>query len=313
MCNAAWRVRLLDSARMEGLSAVDRLRLLVRSHIQRPFDRRVLSPLRRLRNVERDYRPIFVAGASGSGTSLLAVSIGQQFDMAGIVYELDSEISADSFLAVPPLDSFGSVEEYLQFLSPSDSWSVDAGRGALLDVFRACTVGPAEAIVAKGPDMNLHRTAFLGRCFPNARFVLVFRDPVANIEGLRRKWKIFADEPLQQSIRFWAESHERFLADAETLTGRVLAVEYESLVADTEGALDRIGARCGLVPATTKRSLQTRPNTAGKGLRNVRNSAVGVVKDANREAIERMDPRDVDTIRAALTPLHERLRSAAAG
>ena len=36
------------------------------------------------------------------------------------------------------------------------------------------------------------------------QLALVFRDPVATIEGFRRKWKTFGREPLDENIRFFA-------------------------------------------------------------------------------------------------------------
>jgi hypothetical protein len=133
---------------------------------------------------------------------------------------------------------------------------------------------------------------------------------VANIEGLRRKWPLFGDDTLEESIRFYTESHDCFLTQGQEIEERVTAVAYESLVEDPEATLDRIAARCKLDPTRVARRIRMRPNTAGKGLRNVRNSAVGVVKDANREAYERMDPGEAETIREALAPLRDRLLGA---
>jgi hypothetical protein len=149
-------------------SITDRLQLLFQSRVAEPFDRRVGAALRRFQNAGREYRPIFVAGASGSGTSFLAVSLGQRFDCAGVVYEMDSQISQDSFLAVPRLDTFESVSEYQRILSPQDSWSVEDARSALLGLFRECGSGPSDVMIAKGPDINLFRTTFLARgLFPD--------------------------------------------------------------------------------------------------------------------------------------------------
>ncbi|UCE87505.1 MAG: sulfotransferase, partial [Deltaproteobacteria bacterium] len=213
-----------------------------------------------MRNSGRNYRPIFVAGASGSGTSFLAVALGQRFDCAGVIYETNLQVSKRSVLYVPPIDVFESVASYQHAMGPHESWSVEAGRRDLLDLYRSYGSGRSDVVIDKGPDINLLRAGFLHRCFPDGRFLLVFRDPVTNVEGLRRKWPTFAHDPLAESIRFYAEIHERFLRETEAFPDRVIAVEYESLVEHHEETLLAIGRRLGLAPARRQRRLRPAAN-----------------------------------------------------
>jgi hypothetical protein len=294
---------------MSGISPLDRVRLRLQWRLSQPFDRRVRAPIRRLRNAGREYKPIFVAGASGSGTSLLTLAIGQRFDCAGVVYESDTQISERSFLHVPPLaSSFASVASYQRHIEPRESWSVEMGRRDLLDLFRSYSSGASDVMIVKGPDINLLRASFLNSCFPDARFLLIFRDPVVNVEGFRRKWPAFGNDALSETIRFYAEIHERFLSAAEAFPERALAVEYEALVAHPDEALAEIGERLGLRQARRRMRLATQPNREGKGIRNVRGGQIGVVTDANRRALERLDPAEVEEIRSTLDPLYRRLR-----
>lgn len=293
------------------LSFADRVRRRLRRQVAAPFDRRVRAPLRRLRNARRSFRPVFVAGASGSGTSYLAVSLGQRFQCAGVVYEADIEIDEGSFLHVPPLDGFPSVADYQRHMTPSEDWSVEAARHDLVSLFRARCDGPGDRVVSKAPDSNQLRVAFLERCFPDAQWVLVFRDPVANVEGLRRKWKVFGEDRLEETIRFWREIHEGFLDAAAGLGDRLVAVEYEVLVEAPDASFAEIGRRLGLEKPLQRRRLASRPDAEGLlGLRNVKGGEIHVVTDANRRARERLDPGQAEAITRALGPLHERLRTA---
>jgi hypothetical protein len=294
---------------MTQFSLIDRVRARVRSQVGKPFERRVRAPLRRIRNAGRQYRPIFVAGAAGSGTSLLAVSVAQRLECAGLVYELDSQISRKSFLSVPDPDSFGSVAEYESFIAPSEEWSVEAGRSDLLDLFRSYGSGKGSAIVAKGPDINLVRAEFLAQCFPNARFLLVCRDPVANVEGWRRKWSLFGNDSLEECIRFYAEMHETFLRFAKRGEERFAGVSYEEFVENPDEKLSAIAARFQLERARRRRRLARVPNVAGMGIRNVRNGEIGVVTDANQCAYERLGPEQAEAISSALGELHSRLHT----
>jgi hypothetical protein len=305
--DSRWNARY-DRSKMPGISLRDRVLLRLQRHLTQPFDRRVRTPIRRLRNASREYQPIFVAGASGCGTSLLTLAIAQRFDCAGFVYEADAQISERSFLHVPPLaSSFASVASYQRYIEPRESWSVEEGRRDLLDLFRSCGSGASDVMIVKGPDINLVRASFLNRCFPNARFLLIFRDPVVNVEGFRRKWPAFGNDALSETIRFYAETHEHFLSAAEIFPERVVAVEYEALVTRPDQALSKIGERFGLRPASRRMRLATQPNTEGKGIRNVRGGEIGVVTDANRRALERLDPAEVAEIRSALDPLYQRM------
>lgn len=293
---------------MTELGLVERARGRLRRDVLEPLEHRVRAPLRRHWNAGRVYRPIFVAGASGSGTSLLAVSLGQRFDCAGVVYESGLQMSPRSPLYVPPIETFASVADYERRLAPDPAWDVDEARRDLLAMYRAYAWGPSDVVIDKNPNASLLRVAFHARCFSDARFALVFRDPVANLEGLRRKWSPFSEEGLEESIRFYRACHERFLAESEPLGERAVVVEYESLVRDPDAILARLGAALDLAPARRARKLRSYPNVEGRGLRNVHRSRIGVVQDASEQARKRLPAGDVARIEAALEPLHRRLR-----
>lgn len=296
---------------MAQLSFAERLRSRLRAQVAAPFERHVRAPLRRLRNAGRTYRPLFVTGVSGSGTSLLAVSLGQRLDCAGLVYECDDQISHGSFLYVPTLARFGSVAEYERFIAPRDDWSVSRGREDVQAMLRAYATAPGDTVVAKGPDIHLARAGFLHRCFPEASFLVIFRDPVANVEGLRRKWRVFGEDSVEECIRFYREIHERFLEVAAGFGERSLLVDYADLVERTDETLAALAEQLGLAPARRALTVPDAPNAEGKGIRNVRAGRVQIVTDADRRARARLAPDEAAAIQEALAPLQEQLRRAA--
>jgi acetyl esterase/lipase len=293
---------------MARYSVADRVRRRLRRHVAEPFDREVRARARRWRNAGRDYRPVFVCGASGGGTSLLALSLGQAFDCAGVLYESTMQVPESSVLHIPHLNTFGSVAEYARSIAPTAAWSVESAREDLLHCYRSYTSGPSDVVIDKGPDANLLRVAFLARCFPRGAFVGIFRDPTANVEGFRRKWKVFREDALEASIRFYAQLFEAFLREAEAMPERAVLVEYERLVEAPEATLAAVGARLRLEPARQRRRLWTSPNVEGMGIRNVQNSEIGYVRDANERARARLAPAELAALDAALGPLRERLR-----
>ncbi len=269
---------------------------------------------RRRRNAGRLFRPIFVAGAIGSGTSLLAASLGQRFAVAGVALESARDISPSSCLWIDRVLHFDSIRAYEDKLAPQADWSVAQAREDLLDLYRSRAAGDpdAEAFIDKGPNTNLVRASFLAEAFPDAHFVLIFRDPVVNIEGFRRKWLTFGNDRLEESLRFWAAIHERFLEQAESFPDRCISLEYEALVERYEEVLAGLAARLGVEPSARQRPVAARDVGDGRGLRGVEGGRIKIVGDASARAYARLEEQEIDRIRERLGPLHERLRASAA-
>jgi Sulfotransferase family len=279
----------------------------LRRRVLEPLDATLGAAVRSAVNRDRSYRPIFVSGAMGGGTTLLALSLWQRFDLAAAIKESVHQVSTRSFLWRPGAHEFGSVADYDGSIRPRDDWSVERGRRDLLRMYRSYAWGRSDVVVDKGPNANLVRAGFLARCFPEARFVLIFRDPVATIEGFRRKWRAFGNAPLDESIDFYERIHEAFLEAMWDFPERVLAVAYERLVEKHDELMDTVGRDLDLVPARRVRRLEHRSNRRGCGIRNVHHGRIQIVEDANRGSYERMSASEVKRIQRRLGPLHARM------
>ena len=290
----------------------ERVRRRFRRRVWAPFDAHVLGAIRGRRNARREFTPVFVTGAMGSGTTLVALSLARRYEFGCVVTESAREVAESSPLHVPGLDAFPSVEAYEKALEAGGAASPERARRDLLALYRRRASRPGRFALDKGPNVNLLRAPLLARAFPDAHFVLVFRDPVVNVEGFRRKWPTFGRDALDASIAFYADTHEAFLAAAAALGSRVTYVEYEALVADYDAQLARIARRVGLAPAPRPRALAERGNHPGQGIRNVTGGEIHLVTDANETSYRAMAPGDVARIRARLAPLHARLRALAA-
>jgi hypothetical protein len=289
----------------------DRIRRRLRRELVAPLQRRTLVRIRRWRNRSREYRPVFIAGAMGSGTTLLTLSLEQRFECACAIEESALQVASDSFLYVPDLEGYDSIRSYGNALEPRPDWSGEGTRRDLTAMYRAHGRGQSDLVFDKGPNVHLVRAGLLSRAFPEARFVAIFRDPVVVIEGFRRKWRRFGADPLEESLRFYRHTHERFLEHAAALGERLVVVRYEDLVAHYERVLDALGAHFGAVPRSGGRRLASRANVEGQGIRNVRGGRIEVVRDGNRGAYRRLDPATVERIRSELGPVDARLRARA--
>lgn len=289
----------------------ERMRRLMRRSLWVPVEDRVLGSIRSRRNASKEWTPVFVTGAMGSGTTLVALSLGQRCDFACVVTESVREVASDCFLHVPRIEEFSSISSYLSALCPREEWSHERARRDLLALYRRHATGGSRFALDKAPNANLVRASLLARSFPDSHFVAVFRDPAANIEGFRRKWRTFAAESLDASVHFYRALYSSFLGALPTLGGRVTWVEYESFVEEPEKMLDSITRRVGLSPASARRRLPERGNHPGQGIRNVRGNRIGVVRDANESAYRNLEPAEIERIRTGLGPIHERMRALA--
>jgi len=268
--------------------------------------------LRLARNARREFHPIFVCGAMGSGTSLLAHSLAQRLDIAGIAPESARQVDPGSFLHSRRIRTYPSIADYHRALLPDRAATAARARRDLLRLYRSKAMRRTPWFVDKAPNASLVRAALLAEAFPKARFVLLFRDPVANIEGFRRKWETFGREPLEESIRFYAEIHERFVAESAAFADRVFALEYEALTERYQESLDALASWLGVAPTRHGLRLEDRANQAGRGIRNVNDGRISVVHNANARAYQALAMADIDAIRKQLDPLHTRLRALAA-
>ena len=291
-------------------SLTQRSREQLDRRVLEPLRERTVRPFRRWRNATREFDPVFVAGAMGSGTSLLALSLGQSFETACVIYESARWISPCSFLHTPNLAAtYPDVAHYVEALRDQQSWSVEEGRRDLLALYRSRATGRGSIVIDKGPNSNLVRAAFLRRCFPGARFLLIFREPVANVEGYRRKWPTFGNDRLDACMDFHEWIHEEFLCQVEPFAADVATVEYEAFVEQPDEHLERLGEWLGLTRAGRGRRLKSVPNVEGQGIRNVSGRHIGVVKDATVRAQERMPAGESERVRERLAPLYARLKA----
>lgn len=273
---------------------------------------RLRDARRRRRNAGREFEPIFVAGAIGSGTSLLAASLAQRLAVAGVALESARDVDRRSCLWIDRLHSFSSVRAYEQQLLPRPDWSPERARKDLQALYRSRAEAPElKPFIDKGPNAHLVRAAFLEAAFPGRPFLLIFRDPVANVEGFRRKWLTFRHAALDESVRFWAAVHERFLEQSAPFADRVVTLEYEALVADYEGSIERLARVLGVPLSDRERPVEARAEGQGRGLRGVESGRIRVLRDANARSYATLAEAEIDRIREALSPLHARLRERA--
>jgi hypothetical protein len=284
-------------------------------NIIKRLDREVLDPTRvgvldglmnSIRNYKyrnQDYRPIFIAGTTGGGTTVLAMFLRQNVLTAGLVAESALQLPLRSPLRIKPMRSYESIYDYRKAINAPSNYSIINARNDLLTMYRAHTRHHFTNIIDKGPNVNLVRSEFLHQCFPDSLFILLVRDPVACIEGMRRKWPLFGNAPIEKAIDFYEDIHTKFLEVAEKTKLNAVYVGYNQLVRDSDMTLSTICKYGNLQPGVTDSFYEERPNRQGQGVRNVADGKLKIVQDADQKAYARLNHAEINKVKSRLDPL----------
>lgn len=189
-------------------------------------------------------RVVFVAGMHRSGTTLLARSIesargASGLDASGVmmgegqflqsVYPRDAEVGGPTRWAYDPR---------------SHLTEADAGERDHDDLWRAWSPwwDPTASVLVEKTPSNLTKTRFLAALFPDARFVVITRHPIAQALAVRKwspDWKGKSGIGFTGLVDHWAYAHELLREDAAHLR-HLHVLRFEHLVARPEQELARV-------------------------------------------------------------------------
>ncbi len=206
-------------------------------------------------------RLVFVGGLHRSGTSLLHRCIGDHpaasvFRDTGVPEDEGQHLQA----VYPPAAAHGGpgrfgfdpaahLTERSPLATPEHAERLLAEWAPHWNLGRDC-------LVEKSPP-NLIRLRFLQALFPEARFVVMLRHPVA-VAYATQKW---SKTSLDSLVRHWLVCHERFEADRPHVR-QLLMLRYEDFTADPEAELRRAHDFLGLAPQPLQREVRADVNAA---------------------------------------------------
>lgn len=270
----------------------------------------VMNAIRQHEYRNLEYRPLFIAGTTGGGTTVLAMLLRQKVLTAGLAAESALQLSSRSPMKIQPIRNYQSISDYRKAIDVPPNYTLMEARDDLLTMYRAHTRHAVSNIIDKGPNVNLVRAGFLHKCFPDSLFILLMRDPVACIEGMRRKWPLFGNAPMDDVIDFYEDIHTRFLEDLEISKINAVYVNYNELVEDSDLILKNICNAGNLQLGINESYYEERPNRQGQGVRNISNGKVNIVKNADQKAYERLNDNEINTIKKRLDPLSDLIKKA---
>jgi hypothetical protein len=259
-----------------------------------------------------DFLPVFLCGVSGSGTTLLSSLLDQNYVNEASIHESARHPLASRLLWMRKAEKHNDLSEYVDRMYRANDLPVNGVRRSVLSLYRRLATYPrtSRVIFDKAPNAHLARIGHLKKAFSDSKVVLIYRDPVEVIEGMRRKWPVpFGQATVEALCEFWVALHRDFLQAARLFRSDVVMLPYAELVNFPEQSLQKIADLVSLEQRNEPKYLQDQANEPGKGLRNVIGGKVSIVKNAFNQVQLKLEESEVQVIRnktaAMLAELNE--------
>jgi hypothetical protein len=208
-----------------------------------------------------DHTFVFVCGLNRSGTTLLSRALADHPMISGFRDTPAPKDEGMHLQTVYPTDQrHGGAGKFAfapdAHLTESSPLVSAANREKLWREWSGWWDVSRPVLLEKSPT-NLIRTRFLQGLFPDARFIVITRHPVAVTLATQRWSKTSIDSLL----RHWLRAHDLFVADRDHLA-HAHVLQYEQLVRDPQPCLDGVYRFLGLEPHTTARPFRSDGNDA---------------------------------------------------
>lgn len=190
---------------------------------------------------------IFVAGVHRSGTSLLYKLIRMHPDVSGFSGTGVPEDEGQHLQCIyPPAKEFGGpgkfvfddrsyMNEVHPLATPESADEIFRQWSNYWDLRR-------RLLVEKSPP-NIVRTRFLQKLFPNSKFIVILRHPLA-VAYATQKW---CKAPIELLVEHTLLAYEVFFNDLACLKA-VYVIKYEDLVGNTQAKMNELFAFLDIAP-----------------------------------------------------------------
>jgi len=190
---------------------------------------------------------IFIGGLHRSGTSPLFRILREHPEISGFHETGVPEDEGQHLQTIfPPAKTYGGPGRFgfnkKAHLTEKSNLVTVENREALFKEWSRYWDLSKPYLLEKSPP-NLIRTRFLQALFPNSRFIVIYRHPIATSLATQ-KW---ASSSLELLMEHWLRCHHLFEFDRPHLR-LVHVVKYEDLIASTQVELEKIYRFLNLVP-----------------------------------------------------------------
>lgn len=276
------------------------------------YAHRAVGPAKRVAHRSSQFNPVFVTGIIGSGTTLVTELLKSRYEFGSVYMETAHMLPRKSPLSTNKPNDFDTVRSYLDSMPFPEGKSFREIRRHHNDAYRFHSSWRPKVndAIDKCPNYTLARSSLLKQAFPDSRFIVIFRDPIANVEGLRRKWRLFREADLSDSIHLYRELHSRFLRDADSFADSVIYLDYDEFVGAPEKLYTYVEEEWGLTPRERPGKIR-KPSARKGGLREVTQGNVTLDQTASQRSRDSVSAEDAAKIDKELAPICGQMKSLA--
>lgn len=188
---------------------------------------------------------IFLAGLHRSGTSLLHEIIREHPEVSGFSGTGVPEDEGQHLQSVyEPAKSFGGPGKFAfdhrSYMDESHLLATDESADAIFEQWSKYYDLSCEYLIEKSPP-NLIRTRFLQNLYPDCKFVVILRHPIA-VSCATKKW---SKSSIRSLLDHSLTAYEIFLKDMNSLNS-VYILRYEEFVLEPQKVVDEVYRFLGL-------------------------------------------------------------------
>tara|TARA_Y100000782_G_C10184934_1_gene265895 strand:- start:453 stop:1322 length:870 start_codon:yes stop_codon:yes gene_type:complete len=255
-----------------------------------------LSSFRKIDN--NNLKILSICGAAGGGTTLVSSLLDQYFDFDAVCHESAIGFPRNSVLHIPYIRYYKSLPDYKENVFNSH---LDIGFEEFrklyygLYKFRSSTY-KVRSVIDKAPNFNLTRAEHFHKSFNNVEYLVIFRDPVENIEGFMRKWPLFSQSGHIEMAKFWNDIFSSFLNFYEVYNPKVFFVNLDQIKDDEKEFIDKVGMFFSLEKREIIKKYQNKSNKSGMALRNVKNGEIQISKKREKKALKVFTEKQLEEI-----------------
>lgn len=185
--------------------------------------------------------PVFILSLPRSGSTLLqrlmaahsaVATTAEPFILLPLMYSLREQGARSEYghqLAVE------AIREFCAELPAGELDYIDALRGSALELYTKAAPSDAAYFIDKTPAYSLMPDSLL-RWFPDAKFIFLWRNPLAVVASMVETWYRGVWD-LRAHSDYFSHGLPRLIDAFQSAEGRVLSLRYEDLVAAPDEAL----------------------------------------------------------------------------
>lgn len=259
--------------------------------------------------------PFYISGISGSGTSLITGLMDQHFINSCTINESTLAFDDNKLLKAQSVKELGGFYEFeKQVFRYIDVNKKKQIRKECVELYKkVAKTEHVKNVFDKSSNYHLINAELMKRAFPNSKFVIIFRNPLENIEGLQRKWNEFKCTNIKHLSRYWINCYNRFIKFEESSLNKndFIYIDYDKLIGHPNQVINEIQSLYKFEKRDNKKYYENKENNPGKGLRNVFNGEI-IISNKYKELFkENLSARDIKDIKEITFSTYKKLKNKA--